>query len=60
MIDTFQRVNGVSLKVIKGPARANEASESWADPALAHAVLGWKATRSLAQMCQDAWRWQCR
>ncbi len=60
MIDTFQRVNGVSLKVINGPARANEASESWADPALAHAVLGWKATRSLAQMCQDAWRWQCR
>ncbi|HAY10078.1 MAG TPA: UDP-glucose 4-epimerase, partial [Thauera sp.] len=30
----------------------------WADPARAQAMLGWKAERGLAAMCEDAWRWQ--
>ncbi len=30
----------------------------WADPARAESLLHWRATRSLAEMCADHWRWQ--
>jgi hypothetical protein len=30
----------------------------YADPAKARTELGWEATRGLAEMCADAWRWQ--
>ena len=29
-----------------------------ASPELAAQVLGWRARRSLAEMCRDGWRWQ--
>jgi UDP-glucose 4-epimerase len=31
---------------------------SYADVAKAETVLGWRTTRSLADMCADAWRWR--
>jgi UDP-glucose 4-epimerase len=31
---------------------------SYADPSKAERELGWKATRSLDEMCLDSWRWQ--
>jgi UDP-glucose 4-epimerase len=41
-----------------GPRRAGDAAVSYADATLAQDLLGWKATRSLDEMCADAWRWQ--
>jgi UDP-glucose 4-epimerase len=41
-----------------GPRRDGDAPATYADPALAQKVLGWKASRSLADMCADSWRWQ--
>ena len=38
--------------------RAGDVAACWADPALAGRRLGWHATRDLAAMCRDAWRWQ--
>ncbi|MBI5596596.1 MAG: UDP-glucose 4-epimerase GalE [Elusimicrobia bacterium] len=38
--------------------RAGDAPAVWADPALAHRKLGWKAARDLDAMCADHWRWQ--
>jgi UDP-glucose 4-epimerase len=40
------------------PRRVGDAAVSYADPSAALADLGWAATRSLAQMCEDHWRWQ--
>ncbi len=31
----------------------------YADASLAEKELGWRAERSIEQMCADAWRWQC-
>jgi UDP-glucose 4-epimerase len=31
---------------------------SWADPSLAHELLGWRAERGLDEMAADHWRWQ--
>ncbi|MBS0305128.1 MAG: UDP-glucose 4-epimerase GalE [Proteobacteria bacterium] len=40
------------------PRRPGDIAACWADPSRAHALLGWRATRALAQMCADSWRWQ--
>jgi len=38
--------------------RPGDSDISCADPSRAHELLGWKATRTLADACQDHWRWQ--
>ena len=38
--------------------RAGDIAATWAEPALAHDLLGWRATRSLDDMAADHWRWQ--
>jgi UDP-glucose 4-epimerase len=40
--------------------RPGDVVATWADPSLAESMLGWRATRTLADMCADAWRWQQR
>jgi UDP-glucose 4-epimerase len=48
----------VPFKIV--PRRAGDIAQCYADPALAEQLLGWRATRSIEQMCADAWRWQSR
>jgi UDP-glucose 4-epimerase len=38
--------------------RPGDIAATWADPSLAHQLLGWKATRTLDDMAADHWRWQ--
>jgi UDP-glucose 4-epimerase len=42
------------------PRRAGDVAKVYADPRLAQQLLGWRATRTLEEMCSDAWRWQSR
>lgn len=37
--------------------RPGDIATSYADPSRARAELGWRATRSVEQMCADSWRW---
>jgi UDP-glucose 4-epimerase len=38
--------------------RPGDVAASWADPSLAHELLGWRAERGLDEMAADHWRWQ--
>ena len=38
--------------------RPGDIAACWADPTRAAELLGWRATRTLADMCADSWRWQ--
>jgi len=38
--------------------RPGDIATCFADPTLAQNTLGWRAQRTLAQMCADSWRWQ--
>ena len=38
--------------------RAGDIAASFADPSRAESELGWKATRTIEDMCADQWRWQ--
>lgn len=58
MVRSFEKVSGKCVQISMEPRRAGDVAECWADPALAHSLLGWRATRSLEDMCRDAWHWQ--
>lgn len=40
--------------------RPGDIDMCYADPDKAKKELGWEAKRDIAQMCEDAWRWQSR
>jgi UDP-glucose 4-epimerase len=41
-----------------GPRRAGDAAVTYGDASLAHELLDWRTTRTVADACVDAWRWQ--
>ncbi|MBR1277484.1 UDP-glucose 4-epimerase GalE [Bradyrhizobium sp. AUGA SZCCT0283] len=60
VIRTFEAVSGRSIPYVFGERRPGDVAICYADPMLAEATFGWKATRSLTQMCADHWRWQLK
>ena len=58
IVEAFERSTGVPVKHEMGPRRAGDLAECWADAGKALEVLGWKAVRSLDDMCRDSWNWQ--
>ena len=58
MIKTFESVNHCKVPYRIAARRPGDIAKCWADTSLANQLLGWKATRTLKSMCQDAWRWQ--
>ena len=49
---------GSSIALRRGPRRAGDAAACYADATRAADLLGWRATRSLGEMCASAWHWQ--
>ena len=58
MVHTFREVNQVDIPYVIAPRRPGDIATCYADPAKSERVLGWKAERSLADMCRDSWNWQ--
>ena len=58
IVKTFERVNGVPIPYEIQPRRAGDAALYFADPSLALKELGWRAERTLEDMCRDTWNWQ--
>ena len=58
VVKAFEQASGKPGPFQIMPRRAGDVAQCYADPALAMQLLGWKAERSLADMCADAWRWQ--
>lgn len=58
MVANFERASGRKVAWRIAPRRAGDVAACWADPGLAEQLLGWRATRSVEDMCADAWRWQ--
>ncbi|KIZ47875.1 MULTISPECIES: UDP-glucose 4-epimerase GalE [Rhodopseudomonas] len=58
VVDAFAAASGRSIPKVVGPRRAGDVMACYADPRRAELVLGWKARRSVAEMCSDHWRWQ--
>ena len=58
VLHAFERAVGHDLPYEVVGRRAGDIAASYADPGRANEQLGWTATRSLDEMCADAWRWQ--
>ncbi|QEL66275.1 UDP-glucose 4-epimerase [Oryzomicrobium terrae] len=58
MVRAFEAASGRSIPFQVASRRPGDVASCYADPSRAQALLGWHARRGLAEMCQDAWRWQ--
>ncbi len=60
VVAAFERASGRGIPYDIVGRRPGDLPQTWADPAKAAAELGWRTSRSLDDMCADAWRWQSR
>lgn len=58
MVEAFAEVSGRQIPYILAPRRAGDVAACYASPDKAARLLGWRARRTLQDMCRDAWRWQ--
>lgn len=58
VVRAFEAACGKAIPYEVGPRRPGDLDAYWADASKAAKLLGWRAERSLAQMCEDTWRWQ--
>ena len=58
MVKAFERASGRNIPYKIVARRPGDIAVCYADTSLAERELGWRAERSIEQMCEDAWRWQ--
>ncbi len=58
VVRAFEAASGRPVPYRVLPRRPGDVAACWADPTLAHELLGWRARFDLARMCEDSWRWQ--
>ena len=58
MIQAFERASGRRVPYQVVARRPGDIAVCYADASLAQRELGWRAERSIEQMCIDTWRWQ--
>jgi UDP-glucose 4-epimerase len=57
MVKTFQEVTGAKVEYKVVDRRPGDTVTVWASTTMAEQLLGWKASRTLEDMCRDQWRW---
>ena len=60
MVKSFQQANGVEVPYVITDRRPGDLATCFADPAKSEQVLGWKAEKTLVDMCRDSWNWQSK
>ena len=60
MVNAFVEVNQVPVPYEIGPRRPGDIATCYADPAKSAEKLGWKAEKTLQDMCRDSWNWQSK
>lgn len=58
LVQAFERASGCAVPHDIVARRPGDVAEVYADPSLAHRLLGWRAELDVDAMCRDAWRWQ--
>ena len=58
VLHAFEKACGHELPYEVVERRAGDIAASFADASRAEAELGWKATRTIEDMCADQWHWQ--
>ena len=58
VLHAYEEVIGRPIPYQVADRRPGDVALYYADPSLAQSLLGWRAERTLKQMCADSWRWQ--
>ena len=58
IVHAFEKCVGHKIPYEIKPRRAGDIPECYADCTKAYEELGWKAQKTLDDMCADSWRWQ--
>jgi UDP-glucose 4-epimerase len=58
VVAAFEKACGRTIAKGIAARRPGDVASYYADPARAEKLLDWRATRDLATICADAWRWQ--
>jgi len=58
IVKAFEKANGLTLPYEIAPRRSGDVPSYFADPSKANKYLGWRAEKTLEDMCRDSWRWQ--
>ncbi len=58
LIAAYELASGQPIPYEIVAPRIGDVAANWADVTKARGVLGWRASRDLAEMCADSWRWQ--
>lgn len=60
LVAAFEKATGKGIPYRIVARRPGDVAVSYADPSKANRDMGWTATRSLEDICRDAWNWQSR
>ena len=60
IIKAFNKACGKELPYVIDPRRPGDIAQCYSDPEKAFKVLGWKAEKTLDDMCTDSWNWQSK
>ena len=60
MIKAFSKALGKDIPYVVAPRRPGDIATCYADPTLAENLIGFKATKTLDDMCRDALNWQMK
>lgn len=58
LVTAFERVNEIKIPYRITPRRAGDIAVCYAETKKAERELGWKARRTVEEMCRDAWRFE--
>jgi UDP-glucose 4-epimerase len=57
IVNAFEKANNLKIKYKIAPRRSGDIAICYADATKAKTELGWEATRTLEDMCRDAWNY---
>ena len=60
IVQSFEKANNVKIHYQIAPRRLGDIDIYFSNPEKAERELGWKAERTIEDMCRDAWRFAAR
>ena len=58
LVAAFERATGIKIPYCIADRRPGDIAECWSDPSKAERELGWRAKRTLEEMCRSAWNFE--
>lgn len=58
IINAFEKVNDIKINYTIGNRREGDLPQFWANAEKAQNILGWRAKKTIEDMCKDTWKWQ--